>query len=76
VINGGPYEGSSLQFYDGGIIRRFNNVGFLYSYKLPNGVQTEARSNIEAVMNYYNDMASAGVPGETTETKTISQPLG
>jgi len=64
-------------YYDGGYIIRRNSVPLAYAYKLPDGTTTLPRSNIEALMNYYNDMATRSLPGSGGATSTsFSQPLG
>ena len=71
------YGSAADGYYDGGYINRYNTVSLAYAYKLPDGTTTQPRSNIEALMNYYNDMATRSLPGGAGTTSTsFSQPLG
>ena len=75
--NLGVFARATDGFYDGGYINRYNTVPLEYAYKLPDGTTTAPRSNIEALMNYYNDMATRSLPGSGGSSSTsFSQPLG
>lgn len=64
-------------YFAGGFINRLNSTALGYSYRLPDGTQTPNRSNIEALMNYYNDMATRRLPGSGgSNSSSFNQPLG
>lgn len=68
---------ASAGYYDGGHITRYATQPLAYAYKLPDGTTTQARSNIEALLNYYNDMATRSLPGSGGSSSTsFNQPLG
>lgn len=63
-------------YENGGEMTRLTRSYLAYSYKLPDGTLTKPRCNIEALMNYYNDMAARGLPGKTQDATFLFQSLG